>query len=118
MGFRAGYLLVIGGSGHVYGVGRGHERAQFIGAMLSELFLQTAPLQRCSQRSRGGGRGGSFRTVRGVVGFASHTQKSSGTPWINLQEIDHFVAFAELPWQTIRLGYLEPALFLAQFMMM
>lgn len=26
MGFRAGYLLAIGGSGQVYRVGRGHER--------------------------------------------------------------------------------------------
>lgn len=117
MGFRAGYLLVIGGSGHVRG-GEESRESPVHWSNAERALSANCPAPEMLTAKWGGGRGGPFRTVRGVVGFASHTQKSSGTPWINLQEIDHFVAFAELPWQTIRLGYLEPALFLAQFMMM
>lgn len=97
MGFRAGYLLAIGGSGHVYRVGRGHERTN-------------CPAPGMLTAKWGGG-GALMYSHRDATGFASHTQKPFGTPWIDLQEIDRFVAFTELRWRTVRSGYLEPALF-------
>lgn len=62
MGFRAGYLLAIGGSGHVYRVGRGHERTS-----CPAPGMLTAKVCVCG--------GALMYSHRDATGFASHTQK-------------------------------------------